>query len=266
MQVSRHEIRATAVRKMALLTIGAIAASVALMVVLRHLFGSALDGIVPNLIIAALVPIFVAPLCCWHLISLGERLRIANEHLRTLSETDPLTRTLNRRRFLELFAQHLGLASRHCYPTTLLLIDFDHFKQINDRFGHVVGDRVLAQSSQLMRELCRESDALARFGGEEFVILLPHTARDGGQMVAERIMQRLRELVIHDPVSGLPVGLSVTVSIGGVTSETSDADLDIMMSRADTLLYAAKQSGRDSCLIDVLPRQPGFPLAAVSGL
>lgn len=223
---------------------------------IHYLVSGSLSGAGVGLMIAATVPLLIAPIGSWREISLTERLRAANEHLKVLSETDPLTHTLNRRRFVELAGQQLALASRHCYPTSLLLLDFDHFKQINDRYGHAMGDQVLVEATTIIRELCRESDALARFGGEEFILLLPHTAREGALLVAERIMERLRDHCVLNPATGQPTEINVTVSIGGVTSETSDAPLDRMMSRADTLLYSAKQAGRDHCVVDLLPHQP----------
>jgi len=256
--------RQTVIGRVLAITVASMVTSLTLTLLVRYFYYGGLAGSGLSALIAALVPLLIAPIGSWREISLTQRLRIANERLKTLSETDPLTLTLNRRRFLEIAQQQLALAARHCYPTSLLLIDFDHFKQINDRHGHAVGDLVLVESTALIKEICRESDALARFGGEEFILLLPHTAREGAKMVADRIMQTLRDHVVHSPTSGLPMRLSVTVSIGGVTSEASESALDVMMSRADALLYDAKQAGRDHYLIDVLPRHPVLPLMVSS--
>ncbi|HAR32453.1 MAG TPA: hypothetical protein DCR65_13070 [Gammaproteobacteria bacterium] len=256
---AEREVRNAVLRKVLLVTVGAMIASVTSTVLLRVFFGPVLDGVVPSLTVAALVPGLIAPIGSWRLLALTERLRIANEHLRILSETDPLTSTLNRRRFLEVATQHLDLASRHCYPTSFLLIDFDHFKQINDRFGHLVGDQVLVDSTALIRRVCRRTDALARFGGEEFILLLPHTARDGALIVAERLRQELRGLRFRAPgrsSGGEFLDLTVTISVGGATSEGSDTPIDTLISHADALLYAAKDAGRDRCLIEVIPEQP----------
>jgi diguanylate cyclase (GGDEF)-like protein len=209
--------------------------------------------------ISILVPAVIAPIGSYFHISLSVRLREANDRLRALSETDPLTQTCNRRRFLEIAVQQLALARRHCFPTSLLLIDFDHFKQINDRFGHAAGDSVLVEATRIMSEGFRESDTLARFGGEEFIVLLPHTAREGAAMVAERIMAAIRA---HEFRHG-DGAVGVTVSIGGVTCETSETPLDTMTSKADRLLYASKQAGRDRCTIEALPRLTAAPLRSV---
>ncbi|MGA0838598.1 MAG: GGDEF domain-containing protein [Pseudomonadales bacterium] len=252
---AEREVRSAVLRKVMLVTVGAMVASVTSTVVLRVFFGPVLDGVVPSLTVAALVPGLIAPIGSWRLLALTERLRIANEHLRILSETDPLTSALNRRRFLEVATQHLDLAARHAYPTSFLLIDFDHFKRINDRFGHLVGDQVLVDSTALIRRICRRTDALARFGGEEFILLLPHTAREGALIVAERLREELRSLRFRAPQGARAeyLDLTVTISVGGATSEASDTPIDTLISHADALLYAAKDGGRDRCVIEVMP-------------
>jgi diguanylate cyclase (GGDEF)-like protein len=253
MDRSLNNLRRSVAQRIAGVTLAATAASLLITSVTYLVLEGTLAHSVDRLILAVLIPLVVAPLASWRVITLSERLRIANEHLRKLSETDPLTQTLNRRRFFEVFGQHLALAARHGYPTTLLLIDLDHFKQINDRFGHLVGDQVLVESTRLMRAVCRESDVLGRYGGEEFVILLPHTARAGADALAHRIMERVKEMTVDHPVTGQQVpGLAVSISIGGVTSERSDSDLDAMVSRADQLLYSAKQAGRARSVIEAL--------------
>jgi diguanylate cyclase (GGDEF)-like protein len=211
--------------------------------------------------IAILVPIMIAPVAGYAHISVSTQLRDANERLRALSETDPLTQTFNRRRFLEVALQQLALARRYCFPTTLLLIDFDNFKQINDQLGHAAGDRVLVDAAGIMGGALRDSDTLARFGGEEFIVLLPHTAREGALLVAERVMTAIRSHTFHHQDHEI----RVTVSIGGVTCETSETTLDAMTSKADLLLYASKQAGRDHCRIESLPRQGALPFQIGAG-
>ncbi len=144
---------------------------------------------------------------------------------------------------------------RHCFPTSLLIIDFDHFKTVNDEYGHLAGDLVLVEASRIIREMLRDSDSLARFGGEEFVCLLPHTAREGALMVAQRIREAISTAEFqHDGRH-----IRVTVSIGGVASETSETGLERMTSKADALLYQAKQKGRDRYMIEALPSQGALP-------
>ncbi|MCR9259507.1 MAG: GGDEF domain-containing protein [Pseudomonadaceae bacterium] len=189
------------------------------------------------------VPALVAPLASFMNISLSYRLQIANQRLQALSETDSLTDTLNRRRFMEVAERELVLAARHCYPTSVVLIDFDDFKQVNDKYGHAAGDQALVQTIQVIKSMVRDSDVLARFGGEEFILLLPHTAREGAQSLAQRMLEAIAE----NPIELETKELMITVSAGSVTCETSTTPLDVMTSKADELLYASKQNGRNQC-------------------
>jgi diguanylate cyclase (GGDEF)-like protein len=242
------------VRQTAAITLACIAGSVVITAAATYLLTGSLDlGI--GMFIAILAPAILVPAGSYNHISLAARLREANDQLRTLSETDPLTHTYNRRRFLEVADVQLALARRHCFPTSVLLIDFDRFKDINDQLGHLAGDRVLVEASRIIRQTLRDSDTLARFGGEEFIVLLPHTAREGALMVAERILTAIREHAFEHDGSDL----KVTVSIGGVTCETSETTLERMTSKADGLMYAAKQAGRDRYMIEGLPRQATLP-------
>jgi diguanylate cyclase (GGDEF)-like protein len=163
---------------------------------------------------------------------------------------------MNRRKFMEIAEQQLALAQRYCYPTSLLLVDIDHFKLVNDLYGHVMGDRALIQLTRVMAAELRETDTMARFGGEEFIMLLPHTARQGALSVAERVRTAARQHIIKQEDSET----SVTISIGGVTCETSATPLDTMISRADKLLYESKQAGRDRCSIEAIPGLPPLPI------
>lgn len=275
---AEREVHGAVLRKVALVTAGAVGASLAATLILRVFFGPLLDGVVPSLTVAALVPGLIAPLGSWRLLALTERLRIANLQLQRLSETDPLTQVLNRRRFLEIASQQLQLATRHGHPTSILLLDFDHFKQINDRFGHQVGDQVLVAAAAAIKRLCRRTDALARFGGEEFILLLPHTGHAGAETMAERIRTEVRQLSFLDSARQRPLDLTVTVSIGGATSaaSASPADtpanvpgaappdtlmsrVDALISHADALLYAAKAAGRDCWRVELIDANAGSP-------
>ncbi len=206
--------------------------------------------------IATITPTLIAPIASYSRESLNYRLRVANEKLRQLSETDPLTQTVNRRRFMEVAEQQLALAHRYCYPTSLLLVDVDHFKQVNDLHGHVMGDHALVELTDVIRTELRETDTLARFGGEEFIMLLPHTAREGALAVAERVRRAAGNHVIRHGDKAA----SVTISMGGVTCETSATPLDALISRADKLLYDAKLAGRDRYFVETIPASEQLPL------
>jgi diguanylate cyclase (GGDEF)-like protein len=224
------------------LTLFAVLASLTITVVAGYLaFGEFIAPI--GIYLAIGVPLLVAPIASFMNISLSYRLQSANQRLQALSETDSLTDTLNRRRFMEVAERELALAARHCYPTSVVLIDFDDFKQVNDKHGHAAGDQALVQTIQVIKSLVRDSDVLARFGGEEFILLLPHTAREGAQSLAQRML----ESIAQNPIELDSKELMITVSAGSVTCETSTTPLDVMTSKADELLYASKQNGRNQC-------------------
>ncbi len=167
---------------------------------------------------------------------------VATRRLQTLleqrSNLDPLTGVLNRRGFGAIYAQQAARMKRALQPMTLLSIDLDHFKSINDRFGHAMGDRVLMHAASRIGQALRETDHVARFGGEEFVVLLPDTAMDRAQRVALRIQASLRE----GRDGGLP---EYTASIGVACQVSADDKLDDILSLADAALYRAKADGRD---------------------
>lgn len=157
-----------------------------------------------------------------------------------LAYTDPLTGLRNRRFFLEELKEHLELAKRYGEPLSLIMLDVDNFKNINDEYGHDVGDLVLKKLAQVIEENVRSSDIAARFGGEEFVIALPKTSGEEALLVAERIRQGFKRARIN--INGLEV--STTLS-AGVSTFTGSEDIDTLIKEADKALYQAKRTGRD---------------------
>jgi diguanylate cyclase (GGDEF)-like protein len=154
------------------------------------------------------------------------------------SNQDPLTCVLNRRGFAEIYARTKAKMRRDGRPMTLLSIDLDLFKRINDQYGHSMGDRVLMHVAQISCGALREIDYVARFGGEEFVVLLPETTMERATLVAARIQASVREARQGD----LP---PYTVSIGVACQISADEALDSLLARADAALYRAKANGRD---------------------
>ena len=160
---------------------------------------------------------------------------------RTAAMVDPLTGIANRRSFLQDAAQ---LAKRHSAnprPTAVLLIDLDHFKSINDRFGHALGDRALEIFADAARQSMRSSDLLGRLGGEEFAAVLSDTSRDKAVAVAERIRANFAQAALE--VDNRPLG--ATVSIGLVHCEDGALDVPELLAQADQALYFAKENGRN---------------------
>ena len=170
------------------------------------------------------------------LLMASERLRAEFEHL---ARHDGLTGALTRRALLEGGERELQRWQRYGRPLSLLLLDIDHFKQINDRHGHLAGDRVLADAVAQMRGVLRRVDLLGRYGGEEFVALLPET----GVAAALAVAERMRAALAAQPaIEGRP---ACTASIGVTTVAAGDAGLDALLARADAALYRAKRAGRN---------------------
>ena len=176
---------------------------------------------------------------CMLLVGIGVAL-MATEKLRTefehLASHDSLTGALTRRAFLDACHQELERARRKDRPTSLLLMDLDHFKAINDTYGHQAGDRVLVDFVARVNALLRRPDHFGRFGGEEFVALLPETALSEAHVVAERIRAGIES-------GGQQPGC--TVSIGIATTAPGETNIDTLLTRADEALYRAKAAGRN---------------------
>ncbi|MGK5025215.1 GGDEF domain-containing protein [Janthinobacterium sp. RB2R34] len=174
---------------------------------------------------------------------------VATRRLQTILERrsthDPLTQVLNRRGFGDAYAREKANLRRYRRPLTLLSIDLDYFKLVNDRHGHAVGDRVLAHVAMVISGALRESDCVARFGGEEFVVLMPDMAPHHALGAAERI----RTLLCAPNGKGLP---PCTVSIGVACQASEHEDLEQLLARADAALYQAKENGRDRIEFDIV--------------
>ncbi len=168
-----------------------------------------------------------------------------------IASTDPLTRVYNRRVFLKWCEKELLRTQRSCVPFSLLMVDLDHFKQINDNFGHQRGDEVLCAMVERMQDSVRGIDILCRWGGEEFAVLLPNAPEAATQIVAERIRANIQKAMI--PLSNAAEHdaepLSLTASIGAATYRDLDDDIAAMLLRADRALYQAKSSGRNRVLV-----------------
>jgi diguanylate cyclase (GGDEF)-like protein len=175
----------------------------------------------------------------------SERLEVdlkkAHVELQRLAATDFLTGIANRRRFFEAGEREIQRARRYGHPLVALMLDLDHFKQVNDTYGHAVGDKVLVAITAAIRNLLRDIDVFGRLGGEEFVILQQETDLAGGRATAER----LRAAVAETAVDAGNTVLKVTISIGVALLSPDDSGLDEVLKRADDAMYEAKRSGRN---------------------
>ncbi len=173
-----------------------------------------------------------------------ERLDKALKELQKSANTDSLTKLTNRRYGMELFEKAASLAERYRQELSLIMFDIDYFKRFNDEFGHQCGDRVLCQLADRVQTVLRKSDVMFRYGGEEFVILMPKTSVQEARGLTERIRSTLKNLVVEG------TSRSLTVS-AGVIEKRAKEGVDEMIGRVDALLYKAKHQGRDRFLFDV---------------
>jgi diguanylate cyclase (GGDEF)-like protein/PAS domain S-box-containing protein len=167
------------------------------------------------------------------------------EEFKKLANTDPLTDLYNRRFFTEQAEREYHRAKRYSLSLTLFTIDIDHFKSINDKFGHPVGDQVLIEVTKKLTATLRQTDILARIGGEEFSILLPETSAQAGIVLAERIRKEQNKLTIIGDWQG---AIKLSISIGVSSFLSDDESFDAMFSRADKALYQAKNYGRNKVM------------------
>jgi diguanylate cyclase (GGDEF)-like protein len=163
----------------------------------------------------------------------AKRLRQAN--------TDSLTRLFNRRKGWEMIEYEIARSERYQRPLSIIMMDIDHFKTINDMHGHLAGDRVLRAMAKVAREAIRSIDSLIRWGGEEFIVLLPDTELEAALPVAER----LREAIAGMRVTVPDEELSITASLGVARKDENTLDLETLVARVDQALYIAKFRGRN---------------------
>lgn len=203
-------------------------------------------GLTTSTIIVAALASTVAPLAVAIPVA-GRNLRLVLEvnrsrlEIERLSRTDDLTQVYNRRHFMEVAGRELSLAARHGYPVSLLLIDLDDFKQVNDSLGHLVGDKALAACAAALRSAIRGEDVVGRFGGDEFLVLAPHSDLNSGAELAQRLREAMASI---DLVVGARL-VGIKASIGVVSSQGQDHSAELLLRRADQAMYRAKALGGD---------------------
>lgn len=170
---------------------------------------------------------------------------LAHDRLERLAAVDPLTETYNRRFGLARLREEFSRAVRAENPLGVLMFDLDHFKSVNDTYGHLVGDRVLRAVAGAGRRVIRDGDVLIRYGGEEFLVLLPGAGMEDVNQVGERIRRAVAETSVEDGSSRI----AVTVSLGGATYRDASTSPDALVALADGALYDAKEAGRDRLVV-----------------
>lgn len=224
-------------------TISSIGLLMVMPMVMR--FAGLLTGLSPTRFLLPMVPMVLM----MFLLELNLTRNLHGSHeqrtkLEDMAIQDPLTGLNNRRYFMLSASEHFRLATRSGHPLCILMVDLDHFKRVNDSFGHATGDQVICLMADVLRHELRSSDVMARFGGEEFIACLPDTGQESAMVAAERIRSHLE-------ASSLPVperegmDLRVTASIGIAASRAGAESLEMLIERADQALYEAKNGGRN---------------------
>lgn len=177
---------------------------------------------------------------------IGRAYNRMRDHLQAIVLSDPLSGCYNRRGLNQLAEREVSRAVRGKKHLAVLAIDVDHFKRINDEFGHLTGDEVIREVGELLRDTVRDMDVVARFGGEEFTVLAPDSTEEGAQVLAERILTAFRT---HH-FKSLPPEMRVTTSVGLAADLARDDEIaKTLLARADEALYVAKRDGRDRCVV-----------------
>ncbi|MFT4606753.1 MAG: diguanylate cyclase (GGDEF)-like protein [Urechidicola sp.] len=171
-------------------------------------------------------------------------LQKATQKLKLIASTDPLTGAFNRRHLDLVGINELSRSKRYNSSFTILMLDIDHFKAVNDTYGHDVGDEALIETVTVIKKNIRGEDLLFRLGGEEFAVMLPETSRLAAFDTAERIRIAISKIVIQTPIAPL----SFTMSIGIAENTPEDDGIDLILKRADEALYQAKSSGRNKVI------------------
>lgn len=192
------------------------------------------------------VPLVVTPPIAWVIIGLLLKLAQQEEEMRNLASYDSLTGLLSRHAFFESANSHISLANRNKSLFVVMLVDLDHFKSINDQYGHPAGDAVLKLFADVVNSVARRSDIVGRLGGEEFAIILPTTSTEEALEFSARLHKAVNQAVLKfgDAL------IDYTVSIGLAPSTTARVNnLDNLLTRADLALYQAKRNGRNQTLV-----------------
>lgn len=222
-----------------MVTFGSMVMAVGLAAVLDQILKGEIIPI--DLFTSAVIAGILAPIISYGFIYLTQQLNITEQKMRLLATTDSLTGILNRRYFFERAQNELERALRYGYSMSLLILDIDHFKPVNDRFGHQAGDFVLHQLAELANQSIRSTDLLGRYGGEEFIMVLPEAGIEDARAVAERLRKTVEDhKFVYDQDS-----IQITISVGISCLNNPDDELDDLISRADRSLYAAKDAGRN---------------------
>jgi len=221
------------------MTFGSILVSLLITFLITSIFGEPVGPFGYSL--AVIVPAIIASFASYVTLSLYFDLEQSRMEIRDLAITDELTQIYNRRYFFELAERELERSRRSGDTLAIVLFDIDDFKSVNDNYGHLAGDLVLQEICKACQVVVRPYDVFARFGGEEFIFLLPETDKQQARAFSER----LRQLVARHIVSHKDELLQITISVGMAVLNPQGDTLDDLISRADSALYKAKEFGKN---------------------
>jgi diguanylate cyclase (GGDEF)-like protein len=196
----------------------------------------------------------VAALVLYSVCLLIYRNSLSADVLRRLATTDPLTGSLNRRHYMELMVREQRRADRYNTGYSVLMIDIDHFKRVNDTYGHQIGDEAIRAMADTCKKVTRPTDIVARYGGEEFIVTLTHTDGEGAMKVAERLRESVAELALPTDQGALTFTISIGVSVYIKTTK-----LEQIIAAADRALYAAKSGGRNRVCLETAVAAAAVP-------
>jgi diguanylate cyclase (GGDEF)-like protein len=196
---------------------------------------------------AAIIPAIIVPPIIHMILQLVVKLDLAEEKLLTLSITDELTGIHNRRYFIDHACHELAKAQRYGELFSVAILDIDDFKNINDTYGHLIGDKVLVQAARICKESIRSPDICARYGGDEFVFLFPATGKEKARICLERISGHIS----NNPINHDGYMIKTHVSIGLAEFSNKELILDDVLKAADMALYQAKCAGKNKVLCSI---------------
>jgi len=238
-KIQRFFIQQGLIRGVLYLTVGSIVISVSITFLISNFFGH--NAGIQGYTIAIIVPAIIASTVSYVNLSMYFELERSRQEIHTLAITDDLTQVFNRRHFFELAQRELDRSRRNGHSLAIVLFDIDDFKDVNDSHGHLAGDIVLQEICRACKVIVRQYDVFARFGGEEFIFLLPDTDEARAVTVAER----LRQLIARQVVSFSTLSVQMTISVGVTIFDPERDTLDDLISRADGALYTAKRMGKN---------------------
>lgn len=195
-----------------------------------------------SLIRAVLIPIVIAPVISWYLVGLFLRVIELEQTMKQWAMFDQLTGLLNRRAFLHRAEQEYKLAKRHKEQFAILVLDLDHFKTINDQYGHKAGDLILKDFGKLVMSNIRQSDICGRIGGEEFGFILPKTNLQQGRLFAEKLLKTIENRMVNFEGKNIQYTASIGITI---SYPENDFKINNLLHHADRALYQAKSAGRN---------------------